>query len=77
MYPSVSVRSHLLVNESVLFLEFMLTCVRRMHHANVDRILAIWQAIHPSLWVTPSVVTTNSQTWNLGVGAKMDAQTRK
>ncbi|KAI0777961.1 hypothetical protein BC629DRAFT_620630 [Irpex lacteus] len=46
-----------------------------MHHANVDRILAIWQAIHPSLWVTPSVVTTNSQTWNLGVGAKMDAQT--
>ena len=24
-----------------------------LHHANVDRLLALWSAIHSNIWVTP------------------------
>ncbi|KAK4690189.1 hypothetical protein P7C71_g6534, partial [Lecanoromycetidae sp. Uapishka_2] len=33
-----------------------------LHHANVDRLLAIWQAIHPDSYTTPEVNTVGTQT---------------
>jgi tyrosinase len=24
-----------------------------LHHANVDRMLSLWQAMYPDIWVTP------------------------
>lgn len=37
-----------------------------LHHAMVDRILALWQVFHPDSWVTPEVTSVNSYTTSEG-----------
>ena len=37
-----------------------------LHHCMVDRVLAIWQTLHPAEWVTPSRALTNSYTIRRG-----------
>jgi tyrosinase len=37
-----------------------------LHHCNVDRIFAIWQALHPDSWIVPEVARMNSYTTSLG-----------
>jgi tyrosinase len=37
-----------------------------LHHTMVDRVLAIWQALHPTAWVTPSRALVNSYTIRRG-----------
>ncbi|KAK4170278.1 hypothetical protein QBC43DRAFT_348716 [Cladorrhinum sp. PSN259] len=37
-----------------------------LHHCMVDRIFAMWQAIHPESWVTPSAAILNSYTTSRG-----------
>ncbi|KAK4105553.1 Di-copper centre-containing protein [Parathielavia hyrcaniae] len=37
-----------------------------LHHTMVDRILAIWQTLHPTAWVTPSRSLTSSYTIRKG-----------
>ncbi|KAF2874672.1 hypothetical protein BDV95DRAFT_296302 [Massariosphaeria phaeospora] len=44
-----------------------------LHHANVDRIFALWQAIHPSLWLDPS--STGQQNKFLAANTLVDATT--
>lgn len=44
-----------------------------LHHANVDRLLAIWQALHPDSFVEPSVEPVGSAT--IAQGAQTDVNT--
>ncbi|SPQ18279.1 b447e784-f57a-40e5-89a7-874d54feefc1 [Thermothielavioides terrestris] len=37
-----------------------------LHHCMVDRVLAIWQALHPDAWVTPSPALVKSYTTRQG-----------
>jgi len=37
-----------------------------LHHTNVDRIFAIWQALYPDTWVTPQAATLASYTTSKG-----------
>ncbi|OIW34914.1 Di-copper centre-containing protein [Coniochaeta ligniaria NRRL 30616] len=37
-----------------------------LHHANVDRLFAMWQALYPSSWVSPSKAIVNSYTTSVG-----------
>ena len=37
-----------------------------LHHANVDRIFAMWQALYPSSWITPSKAIAASYTTKIG-----------
>jgi tyrosinase len=37
-----------------------------LHHCMVDRILAIWQTLHPNAWVPPSAALLNSYTTRRG-----------
>ncbi|KAJ8073000.1 hypothetical protein PM082_019866 [Marasmius tenuissimus] len=44
-----------------------------MHHAQVDRLLAIWATLNPNVWVTPS--TSKEGTWTLEQGSPIDTNT--
>lgn len=44
-----------------------------LHHANVDRLLAIWQALHPDSYVEPSNEPTGSAA--IAQGARTDVHT--
>lgn len=46
-----------------------------LHHAMVDRLFAIWQALHPDSYVEPMV--SNEQTFTTAVGQTLDGATRK
>jgi tyrosinase len=37
-----------------------------LHHANVDRLFAMWQALYPDSWVSPSKALVNSFTTSVG-----------
>ncbi len=37
-----------------------------LHHTNVDRLLAIWQAIYPNSWIEPSQTTVETATIKSG-----------
>jgi tyrosinase len=37
-----------------------------LHHANVDRIFAMWQALYPNSWITPSPAVQASYTTSAG-----------
>ena len=37
-----------------------------LHHAMVDRIFAMWQALYPSSWITPEPAKMNSYTTSVG-----------
>lgn len=37
-----------------------------LHHAMVDRLLALWQVLYPNSWITPEVARTNSYTTSVG-----------
>lgn len=37
-----------------------------LHHANVDRLFAMWQALYPTSWVTPAAALVNSFTTSAG-----------
>lgn len=37
-----------------------------LHHAMVDRLLALWQVMHPNSWISPEVARTNSYTTSVG-----------
>ncbi|KAG8988915.1 hypothetical protein FRB94_000326, partial [Tulasnella sp. JGI-2019a] len=41
-----------------------------LHHANVDRMLALWQSINPGVWVTPG--TAEDGTWTMAANSKVD-----
>lgn len=45
-----------------------------LHHCNVDRILALWQAINYDSYVPES--TANDGTWTLKPQSKVDSETR-
>ncbi|KAF5372536.1 hypothetical protein D9758_005295 [Tetrapyrgos nigripes] len=44
-----------------------------MHHANVDRMLSLWSALHPGVWVTPN--TSQDGTWTIRAGSAIDQNT--
>ncbi|KIY68544.1 Di-copper centre-containing protein [Cylindrobasidium torrendii FP15055 ss-10] len=44
-----------------------------LHHANVDRILSLWSALHPGLWVTPG--DSERGTWTIPADSKVDENT--
>jgi tyrosinase len=46
-----------------------------LHHANIDRLLAIWQVFHPDSWVVSA--KQKKQSWTLSPGDTVDANTRK
>lgn len=37
-----------------------------LHHANVDRLFAMWQALYPSSWISPTPAIVNSYTTSVG-----------
>ncbi|KAJ4414265.1 hypothetical protein N0V82_008047 [Gnomoniopsis sp. IMI 355080] len=37
-----------------------------LHHVMVDRLLALWQVLHPNSWIAPEVARTNSYTTSVG-----------
>ncbi|KAJ8091668.1 hypothetical protein AAF712_005919 [Marasmius tenuissimus] len=45
-----------------------------MHHAQVDRLLSLWSALHPGVWVSPS--TSEDGTWTLPVDTPIDKNTQ-
>ncbi|KAL1884276.1 hypothetical protein VTK73DRAFT_3260 [Phialemonium thermophilum] len=44
-----------------------------LHHANVDRILALWQVLNPDSWVTP--VRSTARSYTISVGQVLDEST--
>lgn len=42
-----------------------------LHHVMVDRLLALWQVLHPNSWLSPEAAKTNSYT--ISVGDVLDA----
>lgn len=44
-----------------------------MHHSNVDRLLSLWSALNPSVWVAKG--TEDDGTWSLAPGAPIDKNT--
>ncbi|KAJ6548594.1 tyrosinase [Mycena capillaripes] len=44
-----------------------------LHHANVDRLLSLWSAINPEVWV--SVGKADQGTWTIPTGADIDINT--
>jgi tyrosinase len=44
-----------------------------LHHANVDRMLSLWHAINPSVWVTSG--PAEGGTWTISGNAKVDKNT--
>jgi tyrosinase len=44
-----------------------------LHHANVDRILSFWAALHPGVWVTPG--PAEGGTYTIPGNAKVDSNT--
>jgi len=46
-----------------------------MHHANVDRILSLWQVIHPDVWVCRG--SAREGTFAIGQDQLVDGDTRK
>jgi tyrosinase len=37
-----------------------------LHHANIDRLFAMWQALYPSSWISPTPAIVNSYTTSVG-----------
>ncbi|KAJ4397126.1 hypothetical protein N0V93_001350 [Gnomoniopsis smithogilvyi] len=37
-----------------------------LHHVMIDRLLALWQVLHPNSWISPEVARTNSYTTSVG-----------
>lgn len=37
-----------------------------LHHVMVDRLLALWQVLHPTSWIAPEIARTNSYTTSVG-----------
>ncbi len=46
-----------------------------MHHANVDRQLSLWAALHPGVWVTEGQEVDG--TWDLPKNATVNGYTGK
>lgn len=44
-----------------------------LHHCNVDRLVAMWQAIYPNAWFTPT--TDNSGSWSIYPGTAVTGNT--
>jgi tyrosinase len=44
-----------------------------LHHANVDRLLSLWSALHPDVWVTPG--DAEDGTWTIPDDATLDDKT--
>ncbi|KIY70745.1 Di-copper centre-containing protein [Cylindrobasidium torrendii FP15055 ss-10] len=44
-----------------------------LHHCNVDRLLALWQALNPGVWVSQD--TEQQGTWTIPAGSTVDAST--
>ncbi|KAG8995528.1 hypothetical protein FRB94_008947 [Tulasnella sp. JGI-2019a] len=44
-----------------------------LHHANVDRMLALWQSLNPGVWVTQG--TAEDGTWTMAANSKVDTTT--
>ena len=42
-----------------------------LHHANIDRLVSLWEALNPDSWVTPGQSGPGS--WTLPLGAPVDA----
>lgn len=46
-----------------------------LHHANVDRVMALWQVIHYNSWILPA--KDGDETWTTHGGDLFDENTRK
>ena len=46
-----------------------------LHHANVDRLWALWQAVHPGVQLQPSTVHLNAGNFWLAAGQTVDGDT--
>ncbi|KAF7324006.1 Photo-regulated tyrosinase [Mycena kentingensis (nom. inval.)] len=46
-----------------------------LHHANVDRMLSLWSALHPNVWVSPGTTYVWGSSWTLPQNAPIDATT--
>lgn len=46
-----------------------------LHHANVDRHLSLWQAIHPGVWVAPGPEREGSMGFAPGTQLDKDSRT--
>jgi tyrosinase len=44
-----------------------------LHHANIDRMLSLWRALHPNVWVTPG--SSVGGTWTIPINSTVDAST--
>lgn len=44
-----------------------------LHHANVDRLFAMWQALYPTSWVSPTAAIVN--TYTISAGEILNGQT--
>jgi tyrosinase len=44
-----------------------------LHHANVDRQIAMWQAIYPNQWIQPAI--SSSGTWTIYPNTQVDENT--
>lgn len=48
----------------------LITIISWLHHTNVDRQIAMWQAIYPDSWITPQA--SGSGTWTITPGTVLD-----
>lgn len=46
-----------------------------LHHANVDRLLSLWRAMNPDVWVTPG--RNRDGTMGIAPEAHINKETRK
>lgn len=48
-----------------------------LHHTNVDRLLALWQALHPNTWVSSVTGPGEGGTFTISRNAHVNASTGK
>ena len=44
-----------------------------LHHANVDRVIALWEALNAGVWVVPG--SSGGGSWTVPAGSQVDANT--
>jgi hypothetical protein len=46
-----------------------------LHHANVDRLLSLWSAVHPGEWVSPGPAQARRGSFTIRANAALDSST--
>ena len=47
-----------------------------LHHCNVDRMLSLWSAVHPGVWVTQGPAL-NGGSWSIAANSPVDSKTSR